>query len=320
MDSQDILLRALKAHNLRAVVKERGINREKFTYVTSPGGNQLVISWKKYRHPFPSTSAHVLSLDKSAAYEHVQSLGYAVPRSWYLLRNDTVPREILEGAEKVVVKPLDSALSYGVTTDITDESDLRVAIGRAREHSEVCIVQKQFVGEEYRFIIVDGVARSVLWRQKPYVIGDGVSTIEELVRKENEERSRIHDSLIEYPPLTEVMIGGIAVDQRIPSSGERVELGRGTRIQLGASMYDATEQVHVSYKDIASDIGRSIGSGFVVVDMMIQDHAVPSGGENYIFLEYNMSPSLAPMYSCRDGKHIEVAEQYLAPKIAALLQ
>ena len=325
LDSQEILIGALNRQGLIAREQTMGVNGEKFTYVTAPSGKRLVISWKKYKYPFASSSAYILSLDKSVAYEHVDSLGYATPRSWYLTKDDGISQEVIDllssgRGEMVVVKPLDSGLGRGITTDVADDNVLRQAIDTARNYSDTCIIQRQFFGEEYRCIVVDGVARSVILRQKPHVIGDGHSSVEHLVEIENEKRKQIVDSMVTYPQLTEPLLGEVVNDQRVPASGERVELGRGTMISKGASIYDVTHQIHESYKAIASDIGSSIGEGFVVVDMMIQDHTIAAQPDNYIFLEYNMSPALKLFYSCRDGKHVKVAEEYIAPKIVEILR
>lgn len=322
MESQEILIRALQEQGLAVSMHKRGINEEKFTYVSSPNGNRLVISWKKYKYPFSSASAYILSLDKSAAYDHVATLGHAVPRSWYGQDDAELPDGVeafLRRGNKVIVKPLDSGLGKGLTINITEKEDLMQALDAAKKHSDTYIIQQQFEGEEYRFVVVEGVARAVIMRQKPFVVGDGTSTVEQLVVAENENRRLIEGTMVTYPLLTEELIGDSAKSQQIPSHGERVELGLGTMISKGASIYDITNRMHESYMAIASDIGASIGSGFVVVDMMIQNHLVPAAKENYIFLEYNMSPALRLFYSCRDGRHLRVAEEYLAPGIARML-
>ncbi len=322
MESQEILIRALEERGLAASMHQRGVNGEMFTYVSSTSGKRLVISWKKYKYPFPSASAYILSLDKSAAYDHVSALGYSVPRSWYG-QDSALPDGVeafLDQGGRLIVKPLDSGLGKGLTINITRKEELLQATHVAKQHSETYIIQQQFVGEEYRFVVVEGVARAAVLRQKPFVIGDGTHTVEQLIAIENENRQSIKDTMVSYPMLTKELIGDIVENQQIPEIGERFELGLGTMISKGASVYDVTNQIHESYMSIASDIGASIGAGFVVVDMMIQDHSTPAAEGNYIFLEYNMSPALRLFYSCRDGHHVRVAEEYLAPGIARILE
>lgn len=322
MNSQEILAQALRSQGLKAELRAMGVHNEMYTYIESAHGKNLVISWHKYKYPFPSSSAYMLSLDKSSAYGHVQLLGFSTPHSWYLGSDEAIPHDIedeLIVAGKFIVKPLDSGLGKGVTTNIYSGDDLRGAVKLALQYSDQCIIQERFEGEEYRFIITDGTARAVVIREKPHVIGDGVQTVQQLIVNENKARQQIKGSMVTYPALTQELVGSVVDSQEVPQMGQRVELGRGTMISKGASVYDVTGSMHKSYMTIASKIGASLGDGFVVVDMMIKDSQVAATEQNYIFLEYNMSPALKLFYSCRDGKHVRVAEDFIAPRIVQLL-
>ncbi|MBU5889691.1 bifunctional glutamate--cysteine ligase GshA/glutathione synthetase GshB, partial [Vibrio cholerae O1] len=64
-------------------------------------------------------------------------------------------------------------------------------------------VERMVSGTEYRFFVLDGKTKAVFRRDSPHVIGDGVSTIKQLVAQKNENPLRGHDHRF---PLEKIQI------------------------------------------------------------------------------------------------------------------
>lgn len=321
--SIDILKSALKPHGFTFRDLEVGPSAKKITILTDRQNHSMLFASDGPLYPFATASARILSKNKAAAYDYVSLQGVQVPKSLVLSENPQKAKvhAFLEEYKRLVAKPLDSALSNGVTVDIQTKQQLDAAIVRAEKFSKTVILQEQFIGEEFRFVVVSNKVAAVMMRQKAHVVGDGKSTIAKLIKDENINRSKIKNTAISYPILTEKLVSKKLLNSTdVLPRGAVKELNKNTMIRGGASVYNVAELIHKSYVNIAEKATQEFGKGFMVVDLMIKDYTRPSSDDNYVFLEFNICPALTLFYSCRDGGHFTVAEDYLAPMIAKVIK
>ncbi len=213
----------------------------------------------------------------------------------FAVEKNAVPAEIngfLEKHSLVVVKPATSFGSNGVTLGISRSEDLMAAIEKARHFSSVVLVQKQINNaDEVRFTVVDGKAESVLLRQTPRVIGDGVKTIEELIAAENTLRATWGNQFISYPQLDSRLVDESYVSsQSVLAPGEIIELNKSTMVRGGAVVYEIRDAVHDDYIAIAEDLSKALACSQIAIDIFINDVSLPAA-DNYWFNEFNVSPA-----------------------------
>lgn len=325
MTTSDIMATSLAELGYELETLQLGENGKPFFHITAPRGEgQLLISKESPLYPFATASARLICNHKLMAYDLATYAGVRIPDTVYIKKSDTQLQkveQVLTRHGAVIVKPADSSLSNGLSLDITNLDAAKKAIEYARKYSESVIVQEQVVGDEIRFVVIDGNVRAAILRQTPRVVGDGKSTLATLIQNENKARSELKDTMVTYPQLNKDII---KIDmfnlQSIPNTSEVVELSKATMIRGGASIYDVIDDVDESYLKIVNGLGEKLGKGFVVVDMMLEDYKQPSNSRNYAFIEFNLTPALQLFYSCRDGKHFRVAEQYLAPMIDTIVR
>lgn len=285
------------------------INQTPFTRFSKDGH----VRWLTYHSPalaYPTTHNAIreLSRNKSLASNYVASMGYSVPMT---IRIDDCAQlvdheEIIQNAP-LIVKPVYGSLSRGVVRDIMTIDDLRSTVKEGLKRDNELVIQKQITGEEVRFVVIKQHLRAAILRKRPVVTGDGLSTVEQLIKNENDSRRAITNTMAIYPALDSSMLDrdDIAMDY-IPREGEEVILGNGTMIMNGASMYNVLDIVHEGYRTMVEDIAKSIKADFIVIDIMTHDVAV---FENYWFIEFNTSPVLKLFYSTRDGHHFDAAAE-----------
>jgi D-alanine-D-alanine ligase-like ATP-grasp enzyme len=319
--SIDILQKILgpKGYNFEQVLLGRA--KTSFTRITSPSGSMLMISTNNPLFPFASSTARLIYKDKLKSYDLAQQLGIQTPKMVSIQRDSLRDemanlREFLMTEKRVIVKPSNGAGSHGLTLDISSIEQFEVALETVFMDSPTALIQAQFIGEEIRFATIDGTVRSALLRKKPVVIGDGVKTVRELIRQENEDRLRIRKSLVDYPQLDSLLVPEELLNsETVPATGDAVELNKSTMIKGGASIYNILDDVHPGYLELVEKMASQFGPGFLVVDFMMSDYMqMPTQG-NYIYLETNVNPALSLFYSCRDGKQSDIAERYIAPMI-----
>ena len=143
------------------------------------------------RTPFADPVSIELASAKDLAYALLTDTGVRVPEHIVVRRGDRrAALSFLEtGPTPVVVKPArGGGAGLGVTPSIETASQLERALRRAGSTTERLIVERQAVGEQFRFLLLDGKLLDVIRRDRPRVVGDGTSTIEELMFAEYDRR------------------------------------------------------------------------------------------------------------------------------------
>src|SRR3989344_4970682 len=283
------------------IVEDAKISGLSVIRIIAPNG-LVWVTGKKMAYPMNSAFIHQISDNKRLSYELASSLSIRTPKTMYVDRSMGMEElhAFLKQYPLVVVKPLDSYKSHGVTIGVNSMDIMPQALEHAYQESPVAIIQEQVGGEEYRFTILEGAVVSVLRRERPQVIGDGVSTVRQLVSRENSTRRDLILSDAIYPQWTVDLIGDVVMSEDIPGIGEVRILSGATLVSKGASLYELRGDVDASYVALAERFATTVGAGFVAIDMFIVDHQVEASKGHYWFNECIASPSLKMYVSARN--------------------
>jgi len=274
-----------------------------------------ISKWITAAHPrisYPLTTHAIRSIskNKTLSYEVARKIEIQIPETITVTSKENIglANEMLSKHRQLIVKPESGSLSVGLAMNIQDKPTLQAAIQAVFKLKDSAIVQEQVHGDEIRIAVINGHYSGSVLRQTPQVTGDGTSTLAKLIKAENLTRSSIKNVAVAYPSLSGNIINkDHLTNNTVPQKGQTVELGRGTMICTGASIYNVTDLLHPSYQDIAERIARFIGAGFLAVDIMVQDYTKKASPGNYWLIEINSSPVLKLFYSCRDGQHLDIA-------------
>jgi len=111
-------------------------------------------------------------------------------------RGDIIRRErsLKEASEYVgfplVIKPIDGNHGRGITVDINSYEEALEAFHIAKDISRAVIVEKFIVGNDYRLLVINNKLVAAAVRTPAHVIGDGKSTIQELIDEVNSDPRR----------------------------------------------------------------------------------------------------------------------------------
>ena len=126
--------------------------------------------------------------------------------------------------DRSVVKPVDSRQGIDVYVGLGDEEIFRAAFDRVAEKHGKVLVQEHVSGLERRYLVADDKVVAVSERRPASVLGDGTSTIQELVDAKNASRPLIHEPV----PLDEQALSLLRLEgkdaESVPAAGERVFL------------------------------------------------------------------------------------------------
>jgi hypothetical protein len=87
-----------------------------------------------------------------------------------------------------VLKPPSASGGSGVTCGIRSPKDLRSAARFAGRFAHTFLIERQLEGSVYRVLVLDGAALDVVRREPPGIVGDGTSTIADLMLREDRRR------------------------------------------------------------------------------------------------------------------------------------
>lgn len=217
----------------------------------------------------------------------------------------------------VVVKPYDSNQGKGVTANVYNEILLIKAFQLARDYSDGVMVEKYIRGRDYRVLVVGDKVSAVAERRPPCIIGDGVSTIAELVEQENlrPDRGEGHERR-----LSKIVMDAVAREflarfelelEDIPRPGELIYLRENGNLSTGGSARECTRDIHPRNKELAIKAARVIGLEVAGIDIVTDNIARLLTPANGAVIEVNAAPGLRMHLNPSEGNPCNVAADIL---------
>ncbi|GAA3074154.1 hypothetical protein GCM10010467_14730 [Actinocorallia glomerata] len=222
----------------------------------------------------------------------------------------SLAQSLLRKHSRLVVKPSNGSKGRGVTVGVVDEAGLRRAWDLAREtagEKGSVLVEQQFTGSEARFSVVGGAVRGVVRRIPPTLVGDGTSTIQQLLRRRNLERRaspHLWSRLVRMDPhrIDRLAQAGLTLST-VLGIGERYVIDHKAGLSSGAASHEALDETHPSYGDVAVQAVRAIpGLQVAGVDIMAHDFSQPAAPDNYIVVELNHQPGVGGHHFPASGR------------------
>ena len=196
----------------------------------------------------------------------------------------------------LVIKPVNGNHGRGITTNINSLDEALIGFKEAKEVSRLVIVEKYITGEDHRLLVINNKLVAAAKRTPAHVIGDGKSTIQELVDEVNkdERRGYGHEKV-----LTEIDINSLTLEilkemnmttESVPKKGEMVKLKSTSKLSTGGTAEDITELIHQYNVFMLERISKIIGLDICGIDIMAEDLTKPLNKSGGAVLEVNAGP------------------------------
>jgi D-alanine-D-alanine ligase-like ATP-grasp enzyme len=262
------------------------------------GRNYLVHVTETNRTGIPGSTA---TGNKKTARHLLQRAGVRIAEGAYFSRStpveDALP--LLDAHEALVIKPVDGYAGRGVTVGVTTPEEFRAAWQVAAEETRTgIVVEEQFVGEDVRISVVDGVARAANKRVPPQIIGDGVSTVRDLIIAKNRDRyDNLHlhakPIVLTAHRLARLAAAGLTPFSVLPA-GETHVIDHKANLATGGEPADVTDEIHPSYLRIAERAATAFPAvSLAGVDLLAADPTQPADDDSHIIVEVNSYPDIA---------------------------
>ena len=243
-----------------------------------------------------SAIAESISSDKDLTKRLLASCGVPVPEG----REVSSPEDAWEAAQDiglpVVVKPSDGNHGRGVFTDLNTRAEIETAFPLAAEEGSSVLIERFIRGHEHRLLIIGNKLVAATRGDTASVIGDGRSSIVELIASQinsDPRRGESEDFPLEPVRLVagasamlELERQGLKPDS-VPTDGQAVLV-----IRHGNMAFDVTDEVH---PEVAADCvlaARIVGLDVAGIDLVTENIARPLSETRGAIVEVNAGPSL----------------------------
>jgi len=243
-----------------------------------------------------SSIAVDLASNKDETKRMLQDAAIPVAKGMCIAYESEVETVIEKVGFPLVFKPLDGNHGKGASINVKSKEEAYAAFEHAKKYSRKIIVEKFITGYDFRILVINNRFIAAALREPAHVIGDGKSTIQELIDAENKDprRGYGHENV-----LTEISIDRETEEQLLKHNytlitvlkkDEKCYLKGTANLSTGGTSTDITDIVHPHNIFICERISRVIGLDICGIDIMATNLSEPLEVTGGVVLEVNAAP------------------------------
>ena len=271
--------------------------------------------WQQYTE-LDGEVALRLALHRRVVFEVLRDAGVGVPEHLEYTPGALAPALAFVAASKdpCVVKPAaGTGVGSGITSGIRRPDQLRRATLRASQYRRL-LLERQVTGTVYRLLYLDGELLDAVRKLPPRVVGDGRSTVEQLVAAENRRRLGARGAAgfsllkLDLDALFTLEAAGL-VPSSVPAAGEAVVVKSVTN-QNRVEDNETVPRAELAEALVAEGAAAAaaVGLRLAGVDVVTTDPGRPPAESGGRVIEVNGMPGL--------NHHYNVAEPDRAVRVA----
>jgi D-alanine-D-alanine ligase-like ATP-grasp enzyme len=208
--------------------------------------------------------------DSNAAYRYAERLGFPV-----------------------IVKPNSGSQGGGVAL-VHGKHEFYAALRAIFKRDRIALVQRQVKGRDFRIVVLDDDVISAYERLPLSVIGNGRSTILQLLKRKQrafDASSRDTHINLNDPRISAKLKHQGRTLKSIPKRGEQIFLLDNANLSSGGDSVDVTDALHPAWKKLAMKLTRDMGLRLSGVDLMTESD-ITKPPKKFHILEINAAPGL----------------------------
>lgn len=262
---------------------------------------------------FINTPADRLIRDKSALNQRLAGIGVPVPYGRLFGRDQAAAALAFADtlAGPVCLKPNHGSRGILVFPERRSRETQAEAFAAIARRVHDIRVEQSVPGEVVRYFYVHPRAVAVKVSRLPAAIGDGMTSIADLIARKNAERRR--RALPSHPEIrVDTALTGTLADQGY-ALGSIPEIGRSVLLRFisngfsGGESLACPDRAHPSYARVAETACAAMPNLVTAtVDMKIVDHLQPAAPGNHWVLEINSNIGVLPYHYPWEGRPQDV--------------
>ncbi|MFO8031103.1 MAG: cyanophycin synthetase [Desulfohalobiaceae bacterium] len=254
-----------------------------------------------------------IAYDKEETKNMLYNNGCPVPYGFVVKNLKSLQAALSRIGFPVVIKPVDGHQGQGASINVCSKEEAKAAFKAARECSCRVVVEKCFSGADFRLLVIDYNFVAAAKRTPGHVIGNGSSTIQELIQQVNQDprRGYGHEKM-----LTEITVDamtrrillqeGLELDSVLPED-RMLYLKTTANLSTGGVSEDVTDTVHSYNVFMAERVARIIDLDVCGIDVIAPSLSEPINENQGAIIEVNGGPGFRMHLSPTVGQPRNVA-------------
>jgi cyanophycin synthetase len=275
------------------------------------------VNQRRIRATIASTTGSIavdIACDKEETKNLLEAAEIPVPRGRIVYSEEGMKEAIDRIKYPIVTKPVDGNHGKGATTNINNWEDAIKGLDAAKKYSRGVIVEKFITGQDHRVLVINYKFVAAAIRKPAAVVGDGKSTIQQLIDKVNEDPRRGYGH---EKTLTQIKIDDFTLDmlkkdnlalESVLPAGKEQWLKPTANLSTGGTATDVTDMVHPDNIFMCERIARIIGLDICGIDIMAENLTEPVSENGGAILEVNAAPGFRMHIDPAEGLPRNIAE------------
>ncbi|HCC67688.1 TPA: hypothetical protein DEP90_00530 [Patescibacteria group bacterium] len=259
--------------------------------------------------PLTNTTSTTIAKKKNLTNMVLEEAGIPVPKQ-IRLNSPIDAIKFFYEYKRIVIKPAQQLGGIGITLLPNNEKEVleayTIAKAKNKSKNDVEVLGEEFLdGENYRLLVLGNKVIATVKRKAAHIIGDGKSTIQQLIDITNEDRKVRILKPIKIDNEVNVRLRELNMTlNSIPQDQKEIILRYSCNLSTGGTTQECNSKVHPYYKKLAVDAIHAIGTEFGGVDIITPDitKKVKCG-----INEINYNPGLRLHYKVNKGDSVKVA-------------
>lgn len=275
------------------------------------------VNQKRIQATIASTTSSIaveIACDKEDTKNLLEAAEIPVPKGTIIYDEEDLQAAIKRIGYPIVLKPVNGNHGKGATTNILNWEDALEAMAAAKKYGRAIICEKFITGRDHRVLVINYKFVAAAIRTPAAVIGDGVSTVQQLIDKVNSDprRGYGHENV-----LTAIKVDDFTMNilqdkgytlETVIAKDEELWLKPTANLSTGGTATDVTDLVHPSNVFMCERIARIIGLDICGIDIMASNLSEPLSETGGAVLEVNAAPGFRMHLDPTDGLPRNVAE------------
>ncbi|TAF04723.1 MAG: cyanophycin synthetase [Nostocales cyanobacterium] len=260
---------------------------------------------------------------KDDCKEFLERLGFPVPNGDIVTSETAALAVAKEIGYPVAIKPVVGHKGIGVTANVHSSRELQSAYNLAllaipKDESIRIIVEESISGTDFRLLCVNGKFVAATERRPPSVVGNGYSTIRELIRRENRKPERRDTPT---SPMSKIVIDQameLYLDEQrldldsIIERDRHIYLSKVANISSGGISINATHKIHPDNIILAQEIAQHFRLTCLGIDVITKNISHSWQFSNFAILEINAAPGILMHLNPAIGASVDVPAYILS--------
>ena len=202
-----------------------------------------------------------------------------------------------------VIKPDVGGFSRGSFFPLRSKKELLKAAFKVKFYWLKSVIEEYLEGRNYRVVAAYGKIVAVTRRHPAHVVGNGKSTVLQLIKRENKIRKRMKLYPVMHPISPKA---ALADPEYIPKKGEYVRLGNKVSLASGGILENLDIRIPKKNAEMLLSTLSALNANVFGIDIICEDITKDFDKQKCIFLELNSRPYLIMHKYSRNGNHLDL--------------